>query len=71
MCENVIVMGEKVVLCLEQQMTQHNRSEETILDISGVFRLSLQKVVHLKQEASDLKKMLRDLSLAERGLDTR
>lgn len=70
-CENVAVMGEKVVFCLEQQMRQYNRAEETVQEISGVFRISLQKVRHLKQEATDLKKLIRDLKLAEHGLDGR
>lgn len=71
MCDNVAVMGDKVVLCLEQQMRQYNRAQESAQEISGAFRVSLQKVRHLKQEANDLKKMIRDLKLAEDGLDSR
>ena len=71
MCENVSVKGEKVVACLEQQMRQYNRATEAAQEVSGAFRISLQKVMQLKQEANDLKKMVRDLKLAEQGLDAR
>ncbi len=71
MCENVSVMGEKVVSCLEQQMRSHNRATETTQEISGAFRIGLQKVMQLRQEADNLKKMVRDLKLADEGLDAR
>ncbi len=71
MCENVSVMGEKVVSCLEQHMRSHNRATEATQEISGAFRIGLQKVMQLRQEADNLKKMVRDLKLAEDGLDAR
>ncbi len=52
-------------------MRAHNRSTETAQEVSGAFRIGLQKVMQLKQEAHGLKKMVRDLKLADEGLDTR
>lgn len=56
---------------MEDQMRKYNRASETTQEISGAFRIGLQKVIQLKQEATDLKKMVRDLKLAEQGLDAR
>ncbi len=71
MCESVSATGENVVSCLEQQMRACNRSVEAAQEVSGAFRIGLQKVMQLKQEAQGLKKMVRDLKLADEGLDAR
>ena len=35
-CEKVSLCGEQVVLCLEQQIWQHNRAAETAQEVSGL-----------------------------------
>ena len=64
-------MGEKVVLCLEQQIKQQNRASEVAHEVSGVFRIGLQRLVQLRAECSDLRKFVKELQLAEHGLDAR
>ena len=34
-CEKVSLCGEQVVLCLEQQIWQHNRAAETAQEVTG------------------------------------
>lgn len=34
-CEKVSRCGEQIVLCLEQQIRQHNRAAETAMEVTG------------------------------------
>lgn len=70
-CERVSLMGEKVVRCLEQQIRQQNRASEMAQEVSGVFRISLQRLIQLRAECGDLRKFVKELQLAEHGLDAR
>lgn len=64
-------MGERVVLCLEQQTRHQHKATETAHEVTGVFRLSLQRLIHLRTECNDLRKFIKELQLAEHGLDAR
>ena len=37
-CEKVSLCGEQVVLCLEQQIWQHNRAAETSQEVAGIYK---------------------------------
>lgn len=36
-CEKVSQRGEQIVLCLEQQIRQHNRAAETAMEVTGIL----------------------------------
>ena len=69
-CDQVSECGERVAQCLHQQMQKQNRASETAHEIIGAFQLGVKKLVHLKGEVEDLKKVVKELGLAERGLDS-
>jgi hypothetical protein len=68
-CEKVSLCGEQVVLCLEQQIWQHNRAAETAQEVIGVFRLGLRRMVMLRRECAELKRYLKEMQLADRNID--
>lgn len=68
-CEKVSLCGEQVVLCLEQQIWQHNRAAETAQEVSAVFRLGLRRIIQLRRECTEMKRYLKEMQLAERNID--
>lgn len=63
--------GERVVKCLDHQMRQQNRASETAQEMIGAFQLGIRRLVQLKGEVEDLKKVIKELHLADQGLDSR
>ena len=70
-CERVSELGEKVVFCLHQQMKQQNRAMETAQEVNMAFRIGLRRLVQLREECNGLNQYIKELSLAEHGLDAR
>lgn len=52
-------------------MRQQNRAHEVSHEILGAFQRGLRRVIHLKGEVEDLQKLIKELQLAEQGLDSR
>lgn len=69
--KDVCESGERLIKCLDHQMRQKNRATETAQELICTFRLGVRKLVHLKGEVEDLKKTMKELQLAEQGLDSR
>ena len=69
-CDRLTDQGERVARCLHLQMQQQNRASETTQEMAGAFQIGVKKLVHLKGEVADLKKVIIELNLAERGLDS-
>ncbi len=69
-CGHLSEQGERVAQCLHHQMQQQNRANEMSHEIAGAFQIGVKKLVHLKSEVADLKKVINELNLAERGLDS-
>lgn len=70
-CDTVSESGERVVKCLNHQMHQQNRANEFSHEVLCAFQLGLRKLIQLRAEVDDLKKVLKELQLAEQGLDSR
>ena len=70
-CENVLELGERVVHCLHQQMKQQNRATETAQEVNLAFRIGLRRLVQLRQECDGLNQYIKELNLADHGLDAR
>lgn len=60
-----------MVKCLDHQMRQQNRASELSHEVLGAFQLGLRRLIQLRTEVQDLKKVIRELHLAEQGLDSR
>ena len=69
-CEKVSDSGERVAKCLHHQMQQQNRASEMAHEIVGAFQRGVKKLVHMKGEVDDLKKVIKELNLADRSLDS-
>ena len=70
-CKGVSGSGERVVKCLDHQMRQQNRASELSHEILSAFQLGLRRLVQLKGEVEDLRKVIKELHLAEQSLDSR
>ena len=70
-CEGVNECGERVIKCLEQRIRQENRASELSQEVLGAFQLGLRRLIQLKGEVEELRKTVKELNLAEQGLDSR
>ncbi len=68
--ERVYECGERIVKCLDHQMKKQNRASETAHEIIGAFQFGVKRLVQLKGEVDDLKKMVKELHLTDQGLDS-
>ena len=69
-CDRLSDQGERVTKCLHHQMQQQNRANEMSHEIAGAFQIGVKKLVHLKSEVADLKKVVQEINLADKGLDS-
>ena len=60
-----------MVKCLDHQMRQQNRASELSHEVLAAFQLGLRRLIQVKTEVEDLKKVIRELHLADQGLDSR
>ena len=67
----MLELGEKVVHCLHQQMKQQNRATETAQEVNMAFRIGLRRLVQLRAECDGLNQYIKELNLADYGLDAR
>ena len=52
-------------------MRQQNRATETSQEVMGAFQLGLHRLIQLRGELEELKKVSKELQLADQGLDSR
>ena len=57
--------------CLHQQMKQQNRATETAQEVNLAFRIGLRRLVQLRAECEGLNQYIKELNLADYGLDAR
>ena len=60
-----------MIKCLEQRIRQENRASELSQEVLGAFQLGLRRLIQLKGEVEELRKTVKELNLAEQGLDSR
>lgn len=60
-----------MVNCLHQQMKQQNRATETAQEVNLAFRIGLRRLVQLRAECEGLNQYIKELNLADYGLDAR
>ena len=52
-------------------MRQQNRASETAQEIIVAFQFGVKRLIKLKGEVEDLKKVVKELQLVDQGLDSR
>lgn len=63
--------SEDMARCMLYQMEEQHKASETTVEVCGVFRVALNKLVQLRNEHNSLKSMVTELRMADHGIDAR